>query len=614
MAIFRQFVQFVEGFIGAAIVSLALTVNHIISPSQNVLYDSLGILTTFRGSSAGPTNVGGQYLHPLGDTFATSNGGNVIQYLGKSAWFIGGSGAVKTTDPTTPSTIVTIGTGGSLLQIAIVSAGHYITAVQAGLIAPAAVTIAGRSSLGAGFTGKNTGIYSIVITKVRSSTGAESLASDSSNVISVTSQSIRVEFGSAPTDGSDLYIIYATGAGFGTSGPYFKLMEVTEATVNASTTDSIARAIEIEWADSDLLPIKPPLDNFPPEAGNFVFTLGNVMCVAGTFGGVGLSVSVPGQPEAFPPDFASFLPEQIIGVAKGRAQNGFAYLLCANSVHAAMYTGAPGAPVIVRPVWDTIGCSGPASACVAGTTLYMATPDGSLVRTGTSGEPDTLFGTPIDAQITGWTPANIVVANDIKRKQVAFIHGQEAYLWQFKSTPSSDIISSGVSVGGDSPGESVSQGRWSGTINLAAVTGSGQPTGTITSAITLGGRLKMLSHESSNYNIYTLDDGSTGVSTWFFTTGHQAFGNPDIKTVTGFQLGYDSTTSPTITTTIYKNLNVSSGVSGPSFVMDSTKKITSWQPTNIDQCEFAAIKLAGVGANQKLRFLQVKGYSSGVKI
>lgn len=614
MALFRQMVGFVDGFIGAAIISLALTVNHIISPSQNVLYDSLGILTTFRGSSAGPTNVGGQYIHILGDTFATSNGGNVIQYVGKSAWFIGGSGPVKTTDPTTPSTIVTIGTGGSLLQIAIVSAGHYITAVQAGILAPAAVTIAGRSSLGAGFTGKNTGIYSIVITKVRSSTGGESLASDSSNVISVSGQSIRVEFGAAPTDGSDTYIIYATGAGFGTSGPYFKLMEVTEAVVNASTTDGVARAIEIEWADSDLLPLKPPLDNFPPEAGNFVFSLGNVMCVAGTFGGVGLSVSVPGQPEAFPPDFASFLPEQIIGIAKGRAQNGFVYLLCANSVHAAMYTGAAGGPVIVRPVWDSIGCAGPASACVAGTTLYMATPDGSFVRTGLSGEPDTVFGTPVDSSITGWTATNIVVANDIKRKYVAFIHNQEAYLWQFKSTPSSDIASSGVSVGGDSPGESVSQGRWSGTINLAAVSGSGQPTGTITSAITLGGRLKILSHESSNYNIYTFDDGSTGTSTWFFTTGWQSFGDPDMKTLTGFKLGYDSTTSPTITSTIYKNLDVSAGVAGPSFTMDSTQKITQWQRTNVDQCEYLAIKLAGTGANQKLRYIQAVGHTSGVRI
>lgn len=614
MALFRQFIDFVGGFIGAAIVSLALTVNHIIAPSQNVLYDTLGILSSFRGCSAGATNVGGQYIHILGDTFATSNGGNVIQYLGKSAWFIGGSGPVKTTDPTTPSTIVTLGTGGSLLQIAIVSAGHYITAVQAGLLAPAAVTIAGRSSLGAGKTGKNTGLYSLVITKVRQSTGGESLPSDSSNVISVTSQSIRVEFNAAPTDGSDLYIIYVTGAGFGTSGPYFKLMEVTEAVVNATTTDGVARAIEIEWADSDLLPIKPPLDNFPPEAGNFVFTLGNIMCVAGTFGGVGLSVSVPGQPEAFPPDFASFLPEQIIGVAKGRGQNGFVYLLCANSVHAAMYTGAPGGPVIVRPVWDTVGCAGPASACVAGTTLYAATPAGTFVRTGLNGEPDTIFGTPIDAQITGWTPSNIVVANDIKRKYVAFIHNQEAYLWQFKSTPSSDVVSSSTSIGTDSPGESVSQGRWSGTINLAAVSGSGQPTGTITSAITLGGRLRVLSHESSNYNIYNFDEGTTGVSTWFFTTGWQSFSDPDRKTARGIKLGYDSSTSPTVATTIYRNLNVSSGVAGPSFVMSSSVKISPWVKVNIKQGEFFAVKFAGTGADQKFRYMQMKGHSSGVQI
>ncbi len=72
-----------------------------------------------------------------------------------------------------------------------------------------------------------------------------------------------------------------------------------------------------------------------------MFGMGNVMCYVGTFGGTALSVSKPDQPEAIPANFNQFAAETFIGTA-GDPNDGFMYLLCRNSIYAAVWSAGGG--------------------------------------------------------------------------------------------------------------------------------------------------------------------------------------------------------------------------------------------------------------------------------
>lgn len=582
-------ITWTRGYVGR-LVRAALDPDHLIYPSRNIVYTAQNEAFIFQGSDLLYSDCGGPNICLTGDTYSIVNGGNVIQYISKSLWLIGGTGSVITVDPSDPTSLIPIGTMSSILQIVTLAAGVYATAVQAGLSAPDAATIAGRTSLGSGFTGKNTGTYSLVYTKVRQITGAESNPSEPTNVITVSQQSIRFEFPAAPSDGTTLYRLYATPAGLATTGPYLLLLEITETEVNSSTTDAIARAIEIEWLDGQLQDVLPPVDNNPPEAGSFVFQLGDIMCVDGTFDGMGLSVSVAGQPEAFPARFVSFKTEPTVYVT-GRPQDGYVYLLCKNSVHSALYTGAvDGPPVIVRPVWDNVGCAGYGCATVVGASLYMVTPNGRFVRTGPNGEIDYHFASDVESDFTSianFNPANVVVAYDDDRHVVTFSYGVKVLAYHI------DID------------------EWDTVIDHAQITGGQQPTGTMTGAITLNGKMLFVTLVSSGpsvYNIYKFEFGDEGQSAALLVPGWEAYGGFNEVTATHALLAYTGDEDMTVTGNLYKNLNPNDPVdSSFQFACPAGLNMTGWVPLNNRAGKLSTFGLAVTGHLQKLHFLRVEG-------
>jgi hypothetical protein len=416
------------------------------------------------------------------------------------------------------------------------------------------------------FLGLNTGTFAVEITKGRSTTGAESNPSLPSNIITVSASSVRVEFPAAPIDGTDFWNIYVTPNGFANTGPFLFLQEVLEsdltdkgkgsintgvstttwtrtvgpsgghtltandvgkqiiivgagpaggtltttidavnvglqtATIhdaastsvtNATTTfnsfvGGIPRAIEIEWSDGQLiLSQKPPIDHDPPPSGSFVAAIGDTMNVAGCFGGVGWAASDAGQPEAFNPDNVSFLPEPAVLVL-GRPQDGYLWVVCRNSISAAVYTGAVvGPPVMIKTLWDRVGCAGFTAAAVWAKVLYLFTLGNKIARIDLNGNLDFEFARRVADDISAWDPTKVVCGYDDNRRAMVFLHLQEAVLYHIELD------------------------KW-GKINLAQVTGAGNPTGNVTSAYSQDGRLYLLAFESGQYNIYLFDQIQTG--------------------------------------------------------------------------------------------------------
>lgn len=605
------------GYVGQEVTPASVNGNALISPSQNLLYSALGQLETFKGCIAGQANVGGDSITALGDNWSTHTRGSVTLYVGKSIWFIGGSGTVKAQDPANANASVTIGTMSSLLQIAVLVGSVYQTAVQAGLSAPDAPVLAGMTPT-AGFTGKNTGTFSAEITKVRTSTGAESNPSPPSNVVAVTAQSIAIQIPGPPTDGTDEWNVYVTPNGFADTGPFLFLQTINEvdltdtghgtmgaasttwtrvsghtltaadvgkqivvtggptttiasvnvgaqtavlddpsvgAVTNVVTTfnafaNGMVRAVEIEWSDGELIiSQEPPIDHFPPPSGTQCAAIGNIMNVGGCYGGVGWACSDPGQAEAYNPDNVSFLSEPLL-FCIGRPQDGFIYLICANSISAAVYTGAiNGPPVMVRQVWDRVGVAGFSAAGIYGKVLYLFTTGNAIARTGPDGNLDFSFSQVINDDIASWDATKVSVAYDDNRQAMCFVHDQEILCWH------------------------IEQNRWSTPLNLAAVTGLGNPTGTITGAYTQAGRMYLLAHESANYNLYKFDETGSGKSTWFWTISWQngSVGH-NIKTTKKLLLDYSANESTSLHGTMAASSTTFTKTSGTAIVAGDVNK------------------------------------------
>jgi len=671
-------INFEGGFIGQEITPDAVSSNHLISPSQNLLYSVLGQLESFQGCIAGLTNVGGPQIQTVGDTWVTLNGGTAAYYTGKSIWFNGGSGPVKTPNPSNPAAIVTLGTNSSILQVAVLKNGVYQTALQAGLSAPDAPVLAGLATPGVGFTGKNTGTFAAEISKIRITTGAESNPSPPSNVVAVTAQSISIQIDGPPVDGTTGYNVYVTANGFAESGPFLILLQIQEVDLTDNGTGSITiatknytaltghvytandvgkqiiiggtfttvidtvtdathiivhdnapgtvvgaatvinaflngvpRAIEIEWSDGELiLSQTPPIDHDPPPSGTSCAAIGNVMNVGGCYSGVGWACSDAGQPEAFNPDNVSFLSEPL-QFPLGRPQDGFIYLVCANSISAAVYTGAVnGPPVMVRQIWDRVGCAGFASAAIFAKTLYLFTNGKKIARIDPNGNLDYEFSKPINAEIASWDASKVVVGYSDERQAMCFIHNQEILCFHMNL-----------------PNGRGGMGRWSTPLNLAAVTGSGNPTGNITGAYTNAGKLYLLAFESANYNIYKFDESGAGVSTWFFTTGWQTASgglapaegfrgtriSQDLKTTKKILLDYSSSTDIALAGGIYNfNLGTGAFVRPISTTLPHAKRISKWMRANIKAGRIFAVNFGGTGAGQKFYALEVEGVSSRI--
>jgi hypothetical protein len=188
--------------------------------SQNVLITGTGTNQIFKGITVKGAVQGSKVMMNAGDGYGglgdynETGIGSVFKVLG--ALFYIGAGKLYWNGTYQSSSASTT------LSLKKFTSGSLGTAYQAGLAQPSAPTISAVTAP-AGYTGKNNGNVTVKIARVRSQTGARSIASLSSNIVSATAQSIAVTFPSADSNGQDYWEIDVTQNGYGGEGPHYFL-------------------------------------------------------------------------------------------------------------------------------------------------------------------------------------------------------------------------------------------------------------------------------------------------------------------------------------------------------------------------------------------------------
>lgn len=213
------------------------------SGSENLILTGTGANQVFKGlaqRTASPSNpVGTKTLMNVGDqygglgNFADTALGSIFKVLG--AIFFIGSGRFYYNGADTGATATTT------LQLKSVTNGALGTTYQAGLPQPSAPTISAIAPP-TGFVGKNDGTVSVKLARVRSTTGARSIASLVSNVAVCRNQSVLVEFPAAHPNGQDYWEVDVTLNGFGGVGNHYFLQEVPESSL-VGTLSATATAV-----------------------------------------------------------------------------------------------------------------------------------------------------------------------------------------------------------------------------------------------------------------------------------------------------------------------------------------------------------------------------------
>ena len=272
--------------------------------------------------------------------------GNFFEDIGRSRWGIGaGQPAIEGTD-------VADFVLATVLQVSIASGGTYSTPVQAGLNQPSAPSV----GIVAGSIGDITNPVSCKLERRRPSTGARSVASPTSAVITPQANRVRVTFPLAST-GQTHWRVYFTFQGFGGVGihylcNYANVSDIPESVVSAGTVDGITRSLEFNFKDGDLIPIEASYDDYAPDAATGAIRLGNVLHLVGcnvdatsspsaTNQGTAIAVSKINNYESYIPTHKLYLPEQSTDVL-ARPIDDFGYIACENSIHAIQHVGYRG--------------------------------------------------------------------------------------------------------------------------------------------------------------------------------------------------------------------------------------------------------------------------------
>jgi hypothetical protein len=280
---------------------------------------------------------------------------------------------------------------------------------------------------------------SVVVWRIRSSTGAISIQSEVSNIIACVNQSVAVTFQSVSV-GQDAWGIGVTKHGEGSVGSHFELMEVYETEVVASTPGQPPRTIVIEWRDGDLVGKQlAPFHDFAPPEGYYAGAVEDVVFVDGCYAedkdpttpdafiGSAIAPSEPGKPESFSPDSAIFTNDMPTALIRG---DGLYWRFGRNSCYVVRYLGGE-KPLSVEIAWEGLGIEYQHNACVGeGGRLYLWPNERGPMRLSELGAPDGSFATDIADDLAPLTdPRRRVVGWDAKEQVVAFCYGKRIWPW-----------------------------------------------------------------------------------------------------------------------------------------------------------------------------------------
>lgn len=387
---------------------------------------------------------GGLQDYYVGSTLIEGKG-SFFSDIGKSLWFIGAG------RPNIEGDRIAEGVFASTeLQVAIAVNGVYsaATTYDAGLPQPSSPDIGIISTPGFGFTGLIEGPISCKLARLRLTTGARSVASKTSAVVNPQKKTVRVTF-PLPSQGQDYWAVFFTQSGFGGVGLHYRAayqdsLDISEATVAAGVIDGIARSLEFDFKDGDLIPEEAYIDDYPPPAGTHAVRLANVMCVLGAYGdstapvtasdpGTVGAISLPNFYESYKPRYLVYFPEQIIDVM-ARPTDEYAYVGHRNCVTALQYVGVQDGPAVaVSMVWPDIGIAKPHNWCQVHGLLHAFQAKGGPVRMLPDGSPDYSFAAPVRRYMRDWTVDETIVGSHPDSLSVVYFNGREALSWSLQA-------------------------------------------------------------------------------------------------------------------------------------------------------------------------------------
>jgi hypothetical protein len=347
--------------------------------------------------------------------------GSLFGWIGGSLWYAGDGQVLY------DGTFIAGALASTTLKILLQRAGSYTAGdsgpYSAGLNQPSAPDVAVLAAPGGGFTGLIDGVVSFKIARVRTSTGARSVASVTSAVVQAKKQTIRITFPAAAA-GQTHWVIFATQEGFGGVGNHYRLrisnaLQVSETAVAAGTVDGVARSLELDFQTGDLDPETAWIDDYPPPACTHTAAIENVTLALGCYadatsdptssstGTIG-AVSLPNFPESFKPTHLLYFPASIVSVM-GRAMTSYLMVGCENWVGAVTYAGGAGGQCacVLTTVLSDVGIAKPYNWCMAGGATFVYTAQGALARINGVDDLDDAFAAPIRADIEDWSPDDV---------------------------------------------------------------------------------------------------------------------------------------------------------------------------------------------------------------
>ncbi len=407
------------------------------SGSYNVLLTNQNTLRPFKGLTSSGT--GGRVMFTLANGYGALKDnpstayGSIFNFINESLWFSGNGDVYFNGTDTTFN-------ASSSLQLSPKSGGSYSTAYTAGLAQPSSPTAVAKDA-GVGFTGLLTGLYSFKIARVRSLTGARSITSETSNIITCSSQTARLTFPALDANGQDRWAIFATKAGFGGTGVHYLVEEIDDS--DLSTIDGVARSYELEFNDSDLLPQTAYIDDYPPPSCIFSGRLENYVLAIGCYDNA-IAVSLRNFPESFNPEHLGFLPEAPTAVLPDQLGN-YIYVATEQSVHAVSVSFAEN-PLVIQTIWANTGIKGSHNWCSANGQLYAWTSKQGAIRMGSDGNPDNSFAVHVAKAMKDWTDAKVLF--DPNTSTVLYANGSEVHLYNTQTEKwSSPVITTTWATG-----------------------------------------------------------------------------------------------------------------------------------------------------------------------
>lgn len=413
--------------------------------SWNNIVSGDGFTRPFRGFTSQGANTGSRKMMPIGKTWGgikdiggTLGAGSFIQDIGKSRWGIGAG------QPHIEGTDVAGFVLSTNLQVSIASGGTYAAPVNAGLSQPSAPEI-GIIQL----PGDISNSMSAKIERRRPSTGARSVASPTSAVAVPQANRLRLTFPAAST-GQTHWRAYFTFQGFGGTGVHYLASyngssDIPEATVAAGTVDGIARSLEFNFKDGDLIPIEASYDDYAPPAATHLLRLENVMNLAGCYAdssssptstntGVAIAVSKQNNYESYIPTHLLYLPEQIVD-SLARPIDDYGYIGCENGIFAIQYIGDRGdelPPCTITTILPDIGIEYAHNWCHFRGRLLIYTAEGNLLLMDENGNFDTDFAGPVTKLLKSFTTAATSVGYDPRNDSIVVNNGKRQLVFSLQ--------------------------------------------------------------------------------------------------------------------------------------------------------------------------------------